>query len=235
MTPITISPDDWVGAGFFFTEAARGGPLAWRVGDRGLLGDPLGPVRHIHEQAAEYYYMFQGAAIVEVNGEERVLHENELAYIPPDLPHNFLGLASDLDALLFVLVGPNFPDRKWRTDDDNKEHVETQVHLEVASVFSGNVLPRGGTLSAEELILSAGDDLGAIETRQREVVYLIVDGDLQFQVHRHPTGTLQKGMHLYVREGLTHRVSSSSGCKALKFSCQFVPWRGVPLRGGSRV
>jgi hypothetical protein len=61
--------------GFFFTEAARGAPYRWRVGQRRLDGDALGPVRHAYDDAAEYCFMFSGSGHVETGGEELVLQE----------------------------------------------------------------------------------------------------------------------------------------------------------------
>ena len=232
MTGRSLSAAEWTDAGFFFTEAARGGPLAWRPGDPGLLGDPLGPVRHIHEGAAEYYYMFQGAALVEVNGEERVVHEKQLAYIPPDLPHNFW-LASDVPAFLFVLVAPNFANQKWRTDEAGSVNVDTDARLQVATPFSDKSLPRGGVLSAEAIILKSGETVGDFNNVHRESIYLVVEGELEVTVQRNPSGTLSPGMYTYVREGLRHRLTAPLQCRVLKFDCTFVPWSGVPLRGGA--
>src|SRR5215207_5531012 len=86
--------EQWGADGFFFTEAARGGPLTWRRGAAALEGDALGPVRHVHDDAAEYFYMHRGSLRIEACGEEFVLAEGQLCLIPPDAPHNVLGLAS---------------------------------------------------------------------------------------------------------------------------------------------
>ena len=53
---------NWGADGFFFTEAARGGSLPWRAGRSKLEGDALGPVRHAHDDAAEYYFMYRESA-----------------------------------------------------------------------------------------------------------------------------------------------------------------------------
>ena len=92
MTPLTnLGPwQDWVRQQLIFTEAVRGGPLVWCAGDDHLFGDPLGPVRHAHDDAAEYYFVLSGACMVEVGGEERVANTGDLVYIPADAPHNLL-------------------------------------------------------------------------------------------------------------------------------------------------
>ena len=75
---------DWVRQQLIFTEALRGGPLVWPAGSTHLAGDPLGPVRHAHDDAAEYYYVLSGACMVEVGGEERVANTGDLVYIPDE-------------------------------------------------------------------------------------------------------------------------------------------------------
>lgn len=207
----------------------------WRLGDPGLLGEPLGPVRHIHDQAAEYYYMFRGSARIEVNGEERIIHENELAYIPPDLPHNFwLDPDSAVDAYLFVVVAPNFAERKWRTDEHNHVHVDTEDRVRVATVFAGQDLPAGGVLTANELNLDRSQDPLVVTSAHREIVYLVVSGKLNVSMHDVLEEAASRGGYIHVREGVEHRLSTPTNARVLQMDCRFVPWIGVDL-GGDRV
>src|SRR5581483_3156864 len=81
---------DWARQRLVFTEAVRGGPLVWPAGGEHLAGDPLGPVRHAHDDAAEYYFVLSGECLIEVGGEERVATTNELVFIPANAPHNLL-------------------------------------------------------------------------------------------------------------------------------------------------
>jgi mannose-6-phosphate isomerase-like protein (cupin superfamily) len=228
-----VSIRDWLASGFFFSEAARGGPWVWRLGDPGLLGEPLGPVRHIHDNAAEYYYMFQGSARIEVNGEELVVKENELAYLPPDLPHNFwLDPESEVDAYLFVVVGPNFAERKWRTDEDSHVHIDTDERVRVSTVFAGQELPEGGTLTAQELVIDQSDDPLVVKSAHREIVYLVVSGELRVSMHGVLEETASRGGYIHVVEGVEHQVSTPSSARVLQMNCHFVPWIGVELGGG---
>ncbi len=207
----------------------------WRLGDPGLLGEPLGPVRHIHDQAAEYYYMFRGSARIEVNGEERIIHENELAYIPPDLPHNFWqDPDSAVDAYLFVVVAPNFAERKWRTDEHNHVHVDTEDRVRVATVFAGQELPAGGVLTANELNLDRSQDPLVVTSAHREIVYLVVSGKLNVSMHDVLEEAASRGGYIHVREGVEHRLSTPTNARVLQMDCRFVPWIGVDL-GGDRV
>src|SRR5258706_559398 len=119
MTPLTNLGlwQDWVRQQLIFTEALRGGPLVWPAGDTHLFGDPLGPVRHAHDDAAEYYFVLSGACLVEVGGEERVANTGDLVYIPANAPHNLFTEVGGEDAWRFVLVSRNLAHNKWRTSD----------------------------------------------------------------------------------------------------------------------
>jgi mannose-6-phosphate isomerase-like protein (cupin superfamily) len=217
----------WGADPFFFTEAARGGPWIWRVGDVGFEGEPLGPVRHAHDDAAEYYYMYRGAGVVEAGGEELVLEEGQLGYIPPDAPHNFLGPASDRDAYFFCMIGPNFADNKWRVK--NFRSGSEALRMTVGTPFVDGELPGGGTLSAQALVLAGGEPAIEVEPSGFEVAYLVIEGVLGIKLFGGLHGTIEAGTYVHVREGMHHQLSTPSGCKVLRMDCAFVPWEGVPL------
>lgn len=216
----------WGRDGFFFTEAGRGGSLAWRVGADKLEGDALGPVRHAHDDAGEYYFMFSGSAHVETGGEEFVLEEGELGYIPPDAPHNFLGPASDKDACLFCVIGPNFADNKWRVKDFVPG--SERLRMAVARPWHDDELPGGGTLSAQALTFDAGADPVEVLPKDLEIVYLVVDGALDIRLQDGLHGTIQAGTYVHVRNEMSHELSASRPTRVLRIDCGFVPWRGVP-------
>jgi mannose-6-phosphate isomerase-like protein (cupin superfamily) len=222
----------WGADGFFFTEAARGGSLPWRVGGSKLEGDALGPVRHAHDGAAEYYFMFSGSAHVETGGEEFVLEEGQLGYIPPDAPHNFLGPASDRDACLFCVVGPNFPDNKWRVKDFKPG--SESLRMSVATPFQDDALPGGGTLSAYALTLSPGDSRIELTPTGFEVIYMVVHGSMQISLFGGLHGTIHPGTYVHVRDGIRHELSAAALCQVLRMDCGFQAWRGVPTAADVR-
>jgi mannose-6-phosphate isomerase-like protein (cupin superfamily) len=221
----------WGRDGLFFTEAGRGGPLPWRVGEKMLEGDALGPVRHAHDGAAEYYYMFSGSAHVETGEEQFVLEEGELGLIPPDAPHNFLGPASDRDACLFCIVGPNQVTNKWRIGDFLPG--TEALRMSVAKPFEDENLPAGGTLTATAVALVAGDEPVAVVASGAELVYLVVDGALDISLLGGLHGTLERGTYLHVRDGVPHELATSSSCRVLRMDCGFAVWAGVPLGDAS--
>ncbi len=221
----------WGADGLFFTEAARGGPLAWRIGQEHLERDALGPVRHAHDGAAEYYYMFSGSAGVETGDQQFVLDEGELGYIPPDAPHNFFGPSSDKDACLFCIVGPNFATNKWRID--NFKPGTESLRMAVARPFEDQELPGGGTLTAQAITLSPDDSPLEVTPSGAELTYLVVEGKLDIALFGGLHGTLERGTYLHARDGVSHQLSTSSSCKVLRIDCGFALWEGVPLGDAS--
>jgi mannose-6-phosphate isomerase-like protein (cupin superfamily) len=217
---------DWGADGFFFTEAARGGPLAWRVGQRQLEGDALGPVRHAHDDAGEYYFMASGSAHVETGGEELVLEEGQLGYIPPNAPHNFLGPASGRDACLFCVVAPNFADNKWRVRDFRPE--AESLRMEVATPFEDARLPVGGQLEAHALTLPAGAEPIRATPSGVETIYVVVDGTVEVRLANGLHGALSAGSYLHVRDGVSNEISATAQARVLRIDCGFEAWRGVP-------
>jgi len=219
----------WASDPFFFTEAARGGPWVWHPGDPGFAGEPLGPVRHVHDDAGEYYYMYRGAGIVETGGQEFVLEEGQLGYIPPDAPHNFLGPAEDEDACLFCVIAPNFPQSKWRVKDFLPG--SESLRMAVATPFVDDELPGGDTLAAHALELAPGAPPRELTPAGFEVVYLVVEGALELALHGGLHGTIAAGTYVHVRDGMRHELGSAEGCRVLRMDCAFAAWSGVETAG----
>lgn len=221
----------WGNDGFFYTEAARGGPMVWRVGGARLEGDGLGPVRHAHDGAPEYYFMFSGAAHVETGSERFVLEEGQLGLIPPDAPHNFLGPTGDDDACLFCLVAPNRVESKWRVRDfaDGSE----SLRMQVATPFVDPVLPGDDHVTAHALALSAADEELELTPHGFEVVYLILEGAVTLSVAPGLSGTLRGGTYVHVREGMAHRLKASEPARVLRMDARFKAVHGAaPARDG---
>lgn len=217
----------WGVDGFVFTEAARGGALPWRVGEAKLEGDALGPVRHAHDRAGEYYYMFSGSAHVETGGVEFVLEEGQLGYIPPDAPHNFTGPASDADACLFCVIAPNLVDNKWRVKDFLPG--TESLRMAVGTPFEDDDLPGGGMLAAHAIALDAQSEPVELVPDSCEMFHLVLDGELEASFENGLEGGIEAGRYLHVREGVRHVLAASSPCRVLRIDCFFEAWKGVPL------
>jgi quercetin dioxygenase-like cupin family protein len=222
--------DEWGADGFFFTEAARGGPLTWRVGESRLDGDELGPVRHAHDDASEYFFMFAGSARFEVGGEEIVLEEGQILFVPPDAPHNVLGPVGDGDAQMFCVVAPNLVDNKWRVDDF-KPGAEG-LRGEVGTPFADGCTHSGATVTARPLTLRAVQPPLHITPEGCEIVYLAVGGELSVRLDGGLSGTIPPGRYLHVRDGVEHELWTASEARALRIDCAFTAWAGIVLPRG---
>lgn len=228
MTPLTNLGlwQDWVRQQMIFTEALRGGPLVWPTGDTHLFGDPLGPIRHAHDDAAEYYFVLSGACLVEVGGEERVAGTGDLVYIPANAPHNLLHEVGGEDAWVYVLVSPNFAHNKWRTSDYLPG--TEALRMSVTQPLEGDRSSADNPFPADLIQLTRGAPMPAV-SHTAELVYLVVEGECHARAGR-LSGTLGPGGQLHVLRDLDHEVSSlTESARLLRFECAFVPFAGVPL------
>ena len=62
-------------------------------------------VRHYHEKSRQFFFVLNGCATLEVNGEEVVLHPNEGIEVPPLVPHQMFN-RSDKDIEFLVVSQP---------------------------------------------------------------------------------------------------------------------------------
>ena len=228
MTPLTNLGlwQDWVRQQLIFTEALRGGPLVWPAGDTHLFGDPLGPVRHAHDDAAEYYFVLSGACLVEVGGEERVANTGDLVYIPANAPHNLLHEVGGEDAWVYVLVSPNFAHNKWRTSDYLPG--TESLRMSITRPLEGDRSTASNPFPADVVEVVRGTPVAAV-SHTAEFVYLVVDGECHVRVGR-LSGAFGPGGQVHVLRDLDHEISSlTESARLLRFECAFVPFAGVPL------
>ena len=217
---------DYVRQPIMFTEAVRGGPLVWPAGSTHLHGDPLGPVRHAHDGAAEYYFVLSGGCLVEVGGEERVATAGDLVYIPAGAPHNLLHEVGGVDAWTYIMVAPNFAHNKWRTrgllSDDESPKMTVTRPLEGDNSASDNPFP------ADVVTLARGQQYSRTSTTS-ELVYLVTEGECHMRVGA-MSGNLRPGHQAHVLRDLDHEISAlTDQARLLRFSCAFVPFAGVEL------
>jgi quercetin dioxygenase-like cupin family protein len=217
---------EWVRQGLLFTEAVRGGPLVWPAGSTHLHGDPLGPHRHAHDEAEEYYFVLSGQCLVEVGGEERVAVAGDLVHIPANAPHNLLGEVGGDDAWVFVLVAPNLAHNKWRLSDFLPGSED--LRMTVSRPLEGDGSAAGHAFAAECVRVARGTPTAKTAERG-ELVGLVVDGRVHVRVGA-MSGNLGAGDYFHVRRDLELEVSSLSGTATLlAFECSFVNFAGAPL------
>ena len=228
-TEVPVDLGDWhdyVRQPIMFTEAVRGGPLVWPAGATHLYGDPLGPVRHVHDGAAEYYFVLSGACLVEVGGEERVADRGDLVYMPPDAPHNLLHEVGGADAWTYIMVAPNIAANKWRTTDLLPD--DQSPKMTVTRPLDGEDSAAGNSFPAHLVEVEDGDPL-LHTASDAELVYLVVEGDCEARVGA-LAGRLGPGRQVHVFRDVEHEISAvTGGARLLRFTCAFVPFAGVEL------
>ena len=217
---------EWVRQGLLFTEAVRGGPLVWPVGATHLHGDPLGPIRHAHDDADEYYFILSGQCLVEVGGEERVATAGDLVYIPANAPHNLLGEVGGSDAWAFILVAPNLTHNKWRLSDFLPGSEE--LRMTVSRPLGGDDSARNHTFAAEAVHVPGATSLVKMADRG-ELVGLVTEGRAHVRVGA-MAGNLGAGDYFHVRRDLElHVCPLGTSATLLVFECPFVNFAGAPL------
>ena len=220
---------DYVRQPIMFTEAVRGGPLVWPAGATHLHGDPLGPVRHAHDGAAEYYFVLSGACLVEIAGEERVASAGDLVYIPANAPHNLLHEIGGADAWTYIMVAPNFANNKWRTTGYLSD--EESPKMTVTRPLDGDNSASENPFSADVIMVKRGEPLTRISSTA-ELVYLVVEGRCHTRVGI-MSGNLSPGHQVHVLRDLEHEISAlTEQARLLCFTCAFVPFAGVELGPG---
>jgi hypothetical protein len=221
---------DWSRQGLVFTEAVRGGPLVWPAGSERLYGDPLGPTRHVHDDAAEYYFILRGACRVEVGGEERVVSAGDLVYIPADAPHNLLGEVGGADMWSFILVAPNLAHNKWRLTDFRPGAED--LRMTVTRPLENDDGARSHPFPAEALHLSAGQTETRIADRG-EIVGIVTRGVVHVRAGL-MAGNHSVGDFFHVRRDLElHIAPLGSAADVLLFECRFRNFEGAPLGDGT--
>jgi len=68
-------------------------------------------VRHYHQQSRQFFFVLEGTATLEVDGERHTLHAQEGLEIPPQCPHQMLNESEDNLEFLVVSQPPSHGDR----------------------------------------------------------------------------------------------------------------------------
>ena len=220
---------EWVRQGLLFTEAVRGGPLVWPVGASSLYGDPLGPIRHVHDDAEEYYFFLSGSCLVEIAGEERVVGPGDLVHIPANAPHNLLGEVGGDDVWSFILVAPNHAHNKWRLSDFAPGSEDLRMTVTRPLEDDG---ARDNAFGAEAVHLEAGTPYAGTAA-DGEIVGIVTAG--RAHVRTGPmAGNLGPGEYFHVRRDLELRIDALTGrASVVLFHCSFRNFEGAPLGPGS--
>src|SRR5262245_19561524 len=170
----------WVHQSLPRTDYMRGGATVWAKGMSGLLGDSLGPVLHLHDEASEIFYFVSGRCRLEVGEAEEFFEPGDFVLVPPQVPHNVWNASND-DLLVFWIVAPHFQANKWRTSDFPDGAMQQRV-------IRGRVTPNGELPSDEQIesslltMVTDGDGYAGRTAKKQEAVIYLVDGAADVRV-----------------------------------------------------
>ncbi len=169
----------WIEQHTPFTEIQRGGATVWPHGGKGLIGDSLGPIMHIHDGASEIFYFIAGRCRLEIGNSEEFFGPGDFVLVPPLVPHNVWN-AGDEDLLVFWLVAPNFVNNKWRTDnfppgamDRRALRGRVERHCE---------LPSDANIRSQVIPLAASAVHRERSAARQEAVIYVVEGQAEVKV-----------------------------------------------------
>jgi mannose-6-phosphate isomerase-like protein (cupin superfamily) len=170
----------WIEQRIPITTIQRGGATVWQRGANGLIGDSLGPILHLHDDASEIFYFISGRCRLEIGNSEEFFGPGDFVLVPPLVPHN-LWNAGDEDLLVFWLVAPNYVNNKWRTDNFPPGAMELRAirsHIE-----PGVELPSDDKIRSRLSTLSpASPGLTGRTGEQQEAVIYLVEGQAEVKI-----------------------------------------------------
>jgi quercetin dioxygenase-like cupin family protein len=201
----------WINQHIPRTEIQRGGATVWPKDGRGLIGDSLGPIMHLHDGASEIFYFIAGRCRLEIGNSEEFFGPGDFVLVPPEVPHN-LWNAGDDDLLVFWLVAPNFVNNKWRTDNFppramGRRHPEGPRR---SRVEAGVELPGNGNIRSRLLSLEAGTNQSGRTGPGQEAILYVVEGAAGVKVGK-LGGKLAAHDFVHVSVETDYAVTATSG------------------------
>lgn len=193
------------------TDYMRGGATVWPKGGRGLIGDSLGPVTHLHDGASEIFYFISGWCRLEVGNTQELYGPGDFVLVPPEVPHNVLN-ATDEDLLVFWIVAPHFQHNKWRTGDFPLGAMERRAIC--GKVHNGTELPSNAQIHSQQMRLAQGTAHSRRTGEQQEAVLYVTDGIAQVTVGK-LTGTLAAHDFIHVPVDTAYAVAPADGATSV--------------------
>ena len=178
----------------------------WPKGGRGLIGDPLGPVLHLHDGASEIFYFPAGKCRLEIGNSEAFFGPGDFVMIPPEVPHN-LWNAGEEDLLVFWVVAPNLVHNKWRTTNFPPGAMDRSAlpgHVE-----RGADLPDDKNIRIRLLALRESAHRSRTAENQESIIY-VTEGQADVTVGR-LAGRLLAHEFVHVPVGTPYSVAAAGG------------------------
>lgn len=185
----------------------RGGATVWPKGAGGLIGDALGPVMHLHDDASEIFYFVSGRCRLEIGNTEEFFGPGDFVLVPPEVPHN-LWNAGDDDLLVFWIVAPNLVHNKWRIDNFPPGAMDRRAVR--SRIQQSPELPSDANISSRLLTVPGGDGLQRRTSAGQEAIVYVLTGEANVKVG-HLAGVLTSHQLVHVPVETSYAVTASDG------------------------
>jgi mannose-6-phosphate isomerase-like protein (cupin superfamily) len=212
-----IKPEytEWMKQPLVWTERMRSRALVWTPDAHWFINDPLGPLPHSHDGAAEIIYIAAGTMDIQVGETKQRVGPGDLLFMPPDRYHNYW-LVGDETVCLYVLVVPNNKQSRWRYKDFKPGAFEG--HAPMANAFTEESLvsmPSDERISTNVRLLQPGQSTGEMFEQIKEKMIYVLEGEMQIDIE-HLHGTL--GPNDYQHVGAQHRHTlRNAGATPLRY------------------
>jgi quercetin dioxygenase-like cupin family protein len=195
----------WIEQHTPFTEIQRGGATVWPSGGKGLIGDSLGPIMHIHDGASEIFYFISGQCRLEIGNSEEFFGPGDFVLVPPQVPHNLWNAGND-DLLVFWLVAPNFVNNKWRTDNFPPGAMAWRA---IRSRVEPNCeLPSDANIRSRILSLTPKSSYAGRTAERQEAMVYVVERQAEVKIGK-LSGTLNAHDFVHVPVGTAYSVTAT--------------------------
>lgn len=197
----------WIDQHLPITEIKRGGATVWVRGGKGLIGDALGPIMHIHDDASEIFYFISGRCRLEIGNSEEIFGPGDFVLVPPQVPHNLWNAGED-ELLVFWLVAPNFIHNKWRTDNFPPGAMEWRAIR--SHVQDADELPSDDKIRSRVLTVRPERNCTGKTAEHQEAVVYVLTGTARVTVGK-LTGLLREHDFVNVPVGTGYSIEAANG------------------------
>jgi mannose-6-phosphate isomerase-like protein (cupin superfamily) len=194
----------WADQTLWWSERQRSRGLVWPGGESWFANDPLGPMPHTHPDASEVYFVSHGRLRVTVGSTELEMARGDYILIPPDTYHHPINLWEN-DLCLFVVVAPNWRDRRWKTSGFTEDDYKGSA--DVVGTDAPGPLPSDEHIEAAVVSVEGVGEAAAESRAESDRALYILEGRAELAVE-HLSGILDAHRYVHVMAGASHSIAN---------------------------
>jgi len=202
---MTLTYQLWMQQPLIWAERCRGRSLVWTPEAEWFINDPLGRNPHAHDEASEIVFLAQGRMVIQVGRDKQVYQAGDFILMPPGKYHDYWHQGQD-PVCMFVLVGPNHKERRWRTKDFPPQAFEGTAPC-VNVYHSDAPLPSDPHLASTKVTLQPQEFDPTTQLALQDRVIYVLEGTASLQVGL-LAGALSAHQYQYIPATTVHRISN---------------------------